>query len=63
MEFQRGYLYCDEQGEWRVKSTGNQSSGVLSSMSRANCLIVLDEDCGHVEAGELVQVQLLKGLI
>lgn len=62
MEFQRAILYCNAQGEWLVKSTGNQSSGVLSSMSQANCLIVLDEQSGDIEAGSIVKVQLLKGL-
>jgi len=61
-EFQRGIVFQDTSGEWLVKSTGNQSSGVLSSMAYANCLIVLDEDCAAVDAGQWVNIQLLKGL-
>jgi molybdopterin molybdotransferase len=61
-EFQRGILFLDENGQWVVGTTGNQSSGVLSSMSKANCFIVLDEDCGSVEAGEWVKVQLFQGI-
>ena len=62
MEFQRGILQQDAAGEWLVHSTGNQSSGVLSSMSRANCLIILPEHSKGAEVGEMVAVQLLKGL-
>jgi molybdopterin molybdotransferase len=62
-EFQRGLLYLDEAGEWKVKPTGNQGSGILRSMSEANCFIVLDETVGNVDAGASVQVQLLEGII
>ncbi len=62
-EFQRGLLFSDTDGIWRVKPTGAQGSALLSSMSAANCLIVLDESVGNLEAGEHVQVQVLDGLI
>jgi molybdopterin molybdotransferase len=62
-EFQRGTLYLDEDGEWKVRPAGNQSSGVLRSMSEANCFIVLDESVGNIEAGMPVQVQILEGVI
>lgn len=62
-EFQRGILYLAEDGNWQVKTTGNQSSGVLSSMSAANCFIVLPEESGNLEAGALVKVQILEGVI
>ena len=62
-EFQRGMLFVGEDGDWQVKTTGNQSSGVLSSMSQANCFIVLDDDVGNVEAGTTVKVQLFDGVI
>ena len=62
-EFQRGILFVSEDGNWQVKTTGNQSSGVLSSMSQANCFIVLDDDLGNVEAGTTVKVQLFDGVI
>lgn len=61
-EYQRGVLY-DDAGVWKVKPTGNQGSGILSSMSAANCFIVLDETTGNCAAGELVKVQVLEGLI
>lgn len=62
-EFQRGILFVGEDGNWQVKTTGNQSSGVLSSMSQANCFIVLDDDVGNVEAGTTVKVQLFDSII
>jgi molybdopterin molybdotransferase len=62
-EFQRGILYTDESGVWKVKPTGAQGSAILSSMSLANCFIVLDEAVGNLDAGAMVQVQVLQGVI
>jgi len=62
-EFQRGILSRDDRGDWTVRTTGEQGSGILSSMSRANCFIVLDSDVGNIAAGEMVDVQLLEGLV
>jgi len=62
-EFQRGILYTDTAGTWKVKPTGAQGSAILSSMSLANCFIVLDENVGNLEAGAMVQVQVLEGII
>lgn len=61
-EFQRGLLFQSD-GQWCVKPLPNQSSGVLSSMSFANCFIVLGENIGNLEAGETVDVQLFEGVI
>jgi molybdopterin molybdotransferase len=61
-EFQRGILARDGDG-WSVRPTGDQGSGILSSMSQANCFIVLPTDTGNLEAGSTVEVQLLEGLI
>ncbi len=61
-EFQRGILFRDAD-EWKVRTTGQQGSGVLRSMSEANCFIVLEHARGKVEAGELVSVQLFDGLV
>jgi molybdopterin molybdotransferase len=62
-EFQRGYLFQDESGDWKVRVTGDQGSGILRSMSEANCFIVLPESQGNVTPGTLVEVQLMEGLI
>jgi len=60
-EYQRGVLFSDH-GTWKVRTTGQQGSGVLRSMSEANCYIVLEHERGKVEAGELVSVQLMAAL-
>jgi molybdopterin molybdotransferase len=60
-EYQRGILFR-EGGEWKVKTTGQQGSGVLRSMSEANCFIVLEHERGKVEVGEPVSVQLMDAL-
>lgn len=62
-EFQRGTLFQDADGTWKVRPTGNQGSGILRSMSEANCFIVLDAATGNVDAGQSVTVQLLEGLV
>ncbi|MBS0328152.1 MAG: molybdopterin molybdotransferase MoeA [Proteobacteria bacterium] len=62
-EFQRGILARGDDGEWRVSSTGDQGSGILSSMSRANCFIVLPVDVDHVDAGAEVNVQPFEGIV
>jgi len=58
MDFQRGILSINEQGENVVASTGSQGSGILSSLAQANCFIVLPSEQGSVSAGETVSVQL-----
>jgi len=57
-EFQRGTLF-QSNGAWKVKTTGKQGSGILSSMSKANCFIVLGMDRGAIKAGEIVDIQLM----
>ena len=57
-EFQRGILSQTENGQWEVCTTGEQGSGILSSMSKANCFIVLPEAQGNVAAGSSVSIQL-----
>jgi len=61
-EYLRGTVVAVD-GRWQVKTTGNQGSGVLRSMSEANCFVVLPEDCAGVAAGDAVQVQLFEGLL
>ncbi|HEV3009465.1 MAG TPA: gephyrin-like molybdotransferase Glp [Burkholderiales bacterium] len=60
-EYQRGVLFR-EQDQWKVRTTGQQGSGVLRSMSEANCFIVIEHERAAVKAGELVSVQLFEGL-
>ena len=58
IDFQRGVFSVNESGENEVSSTGAQGSGILSSLARANCFIVLPSEQGKVKAGEMVTVQL-----
>jgi molybdopterin molybdotransferase len=60
-EFQRG-IVSHTEGQWRVRPVAAQGSGILRSMSDANCFIVLEHMRGSVAAGELVSVQLFDGL-
>jgi molybdopterin molybdotransferase len=62
-EYQRGILTPDGKGGFTVRTTGDQGSGILSSMAQANCFIVLSADTDQRAAGDLVDVQLLEGLI
>jgi molybdopterin molybdotransferase len=55
-EFPRGVLFQAE-GEWRVRLSGNQGSGVLRSMTDADCFICLPEDRGNVSPGDQVEVE------
>ncbi|MDT6960028.1 molybdopterin-binding protein [Cupriavidus sp. SZY C1] len=62
-EFQRGIVAAGPDGYLQVRLTGEQGSGVLRSMSEANCFVVLDHDQGPVAAGDTVQIVLFDGLI
>jgi molybdopterin molybdotransferase len=61
-EYQRGILFR-ENGEWKVRTTGQQGSGVLRSMAEANCFIVLEHERGAIAAGDPVSVQPFDGLV
>jgi molybdopterin molybdotransferase len=62
-EFQRGILARDNTGGWSVHVTGEQGSGILRSMSDANCFIILPTEQGNVAPGTLVEVQVMEGII
>ena len=63
IDFQRGWLDTNENGELIVSSTGQQGSGMLSSMGRANCFIVLPLESKGADINEMVTVQPFAGLI
>ena len=48
-----------ENGVYRARTTGNQSSGVLTSMARANGLAICPDDKARLSAGETATVQML----
>jgi len=58
MDFQRGIYTTNKHGELYVESASAQGSGVLTSMSLANCFIVLPQDGGSVNDGEFVDIEL-----
>jgi len=58
-EYQRGIATRNAQGELEVVTTGNQGSGVLSSMVQANCLIVLSHAQSTAQIGDWVDVLML----
>jgi molybdopterin molybdotransferase len=62
-EFQRGILSAGPDGRWSVRVTGDQGSGILSSMSQANCFVVLSDSTGNLDAGALVDVQAFQGVL
>jgi len=63
LEYQRGILERDNNGQYQVRGTGKQGSHILTSMSQANCFIILPAQCAGVEAGDPVQVQPFAGII
>ena len=58
-EYQRGIVTRNQLGELEVRTTGNQGSGVLSSMVQANCLIVLAHTQSTAQVGDWVDVLML----
>ncbi len=62
-EYYRAVLERDDKGKLAVRSTGKTGSGLLHTMSDANCFIVLDDDAESVEPGTVVNVQPFFGLV
>ncbi|MEO7392199.1 MAG: gephyrin-like molybdotransferase Glp [Ramlibacter sp.] len=62
-EYQRGSVTAGGEGLLHVRTTGNQGSGVLSSMVQANGLIVLHHAQGSVAKGEEVDVMMFEGVV
>jgi molybdopterin molybdotransferase len=62
-EYQRGTVTRSAEGRLEVRTTGNQGSGVLSSMVRANGLIVLHHPQGNVAIGDEVDVMMFEGAL
>jgi molybdopterin molybdotransferase len=62
-EYQRGIVASSSDGKLQVRTTGNQGSGVLSSMVQANGLIVLHHGQATVEVGEEVDVMMFDSAI
>jgi molybdopterin molybdotransferase len=58
----RGYVrvvVSRKNGEFRARTTGEQGSGVLTSMAKANGLAVIPEGTHRLAAGSRIAVQML----
>ncbi|MCG9752366.1 bifunctional molybdopterin-guanine dinucleotide biosynthesis adaptor protein MobB/molybdopterin molybdotransferase MoeA [Vibrio brasiliensis] len=62
-EFSRGVYQLDSRGQLTVTTTGKQGSGILRSMSEANCLIEISPAVDTVKVGESVTIIPLQGRI
>ena len=62
-EYQRGILATGADGQQQVRITGSQGSGILRSMTEANCMVVLHDEQGNVAVGDMVDVILFEGLV
>ena len=62
-EYQRAQLALGADGTMSVRSAGSQGSGVLRSMSEANCVVVLHHDQGAVQVGDAVDCIAFDGLV
>jgi molybdopterin molybdotransferase len=62
-EYQRGFVSTAADGTLQVRTTGNQGSGVLSSMVQGNGLIVLHHAQGNIAVGDEVDVMMFEGAI
>ena len=63
VEYYRGILTTDIDGRVSVRKAGMQGSGILSTMSKANCFIVLAAGRSAVEPGQLVDVEPFEGIM
>ena len=63
VDFQRGRLQIDAQGELEVVTTGQQGSHITQSFNQANCFIILEQERGNVNKGELVTIELFNTLL
>ncbi|MBD1389598.1 molybdopterin molybdotransferase MoeA [Neiella sp. HB171785] len=63
LDFQRGIVQRGDDGRLVVSTTGRQGSGIMSSISNANCFLVLELERGNIDAGEQVEVLLFDALL
>lgn len=63
LDFQRGIVSRNDNGELEVRATGHQGSHIFSSFSLGNCFIVLEAERGAVAAGEWVEIEPFNALL
>lgn len=57
-DFQRGIASTDDSGQLQVRLAGSQGSAMGSSLSQANCFIILEPPRSTIAAGEMVTIEL-----
>ena len=57
IDFQRAIYSYNENGQPVVSTTGSQGSGILTSIGKANCFIVLAAEDGPQQTGNKVRVE------
>ncbi len=62
-DFQRGIYQVNGNGQLEVSAISGQGSGILSSMSQANCYIILEQHRGRIETGETVMIEPFDALL
>ena len=62
-EYQRAIVSRGADGSLQVRTTGQQGSGVLSSMVQANGLMVLPHGQGNIAKGDVVEVMMFAGVL
>lgn len=63
MDFQRGILQVNANGELEVMSSGQQGSHITHTFNKANCFILLEQERDKVTKGEFVTVSLFSALL
>ena len=58
-DFQRATMAKNVQSEWEVTPFKSQSSGVMTSITSANCLMIVPEEVSELKEGDTVQVMPL----
>ncbi len=56
VEYQRGTYHLNENNDYVVTKTGEQGSGILRSMSDANCFIFLPMESNGISKGDKVEI-------
>jgi molybdopterin molybdotransferase len=57
--FVRAVVTRSADGQYHASATGAQGSGILTSMVRANALVVIPEDSAQVKAGQKLRALML----
>ncbi len=56
-EFLRARMHKNEQGDYEVEPLAKQSSGVMTTVTQANCYIIVPAECSEIIVGNSVTIQ------